>query len=195
MEALVGQALFTAGGSAVGTTGLFGVAGSFAPTLGSVAGFMGGTGGSLLSLGLTGASAFGQIAAGNSSASILNLQAQQAELNARMQGIKGREEALTIKRQLDKDLASQNALFSARGVLQGEGSALAASKTAKANAKADLEVAQFGAEMGSESDKLRASQYRTEAKVARKSGRTEALNTIAGSRTVQNFGYSLLGGI
>ena len=195
MEAMVGvSAGFTAGGSAVGTAGLFGAGGSFGMGGTLLSGFVG-SGGSLLNLGLTAASAFGQVQAGNSSAAILNMQAQQAELNARMETIKGRESALTIKKQLDKDLASQNALFSARGVLQGEGSALAANKTAKANAKADIEVAQFGAEMGSESDKLRASQYKTGAKAAKKSGKTEAINTIASNRTVQNFGYSLLGGI
>lgn len=194
MEVLIGAPLLsaTAGSSVVG---LLGTAGTFAPMAGSIAGFLGSTSGfSLLSGAMTAASAFGQVQAGNTNAAMLNLQAQQADLNARMQTIKGREEALTIKRQLDKDLSSQNALFSARGILQGEGSAAAAVSQSRKNAKEDIDVAMFGANTGSESDRLRAAQYRTEAKVSRASGRTEALNTIGNSRTFRNIGYSLLEG-
>jgi hypothetical protein len=191
MEALVGAAAWSAGGTAIGSAGLFGAAGSFGAG-GLITGALSSMGGgSMLSGLLTGASAFGQISAGNSSAAMMNINAQQAELNARMQMIKGREQALTISKQLDKDLASQNALFSARGVLQGEGSALAANTAAKDNAEKDLEVARFGAETGSESDKLRAAQYRAEAKMAKAAGRTEAMNTLTSNRQVM----SLLGGL
>lgn len=196
MEALVGaSAGFTAGGEAVGSVGLFGAGGSFGMGGSIPALFTSMGGGTLLSGLMTGAAAFGQVSAGNNSAALMNLNAQQADLNARMETIKGREQALTIKTQLNKDLASQNALFSARGVLQGEGSALAANAVSKKNAQADLDVAKFGADTGSESDKLRAAQDRIEAATARKSGKTEALNTLANSRAVQNIGSTLLSGL
>ncbi len=195
MDALVGTASFTAGGSAVGTQGLFGAAGEFGMggTVPSMFSSMGG--GTLLNGLMTGAAAYGHVSAGNSSAALLNLNAAQADINARMETIKGREQALTIKNQLNKDLASQNALFSARGVLHGEGSALAAGNVAKKNAAADLEVAKFGADTGSESDKLRAAQDRISASAARKAGKTEAISTVVNSRSFQNLGSTLLSGL
>lgn len=191
MEAIVGSALLssTAGAS---TVGLLGAGGVFAPAAGSIAAGIGSIGtGSLLSGILTGAGAFGQMQAGNMQQRILNLQAQQSELNARMEGLKGRQQALNIKNQLDRDLASQNATFAARGVLQGEGSAAAAAESSKKNAQDDIDTAMFGAEMGAASDRLQASQFRAEGKAAKTAGRVEAISSIASYRPVQ----SLLEGI
>lgn len=192
MEALVGSALWTtAGGTAVGTTGLFGAAGSLGAG-GIISGAASSLFGSSLLQGLlTGAGAFGQMQAGNMQASILNMQAQQSELNARMESIKGRTQALQIKKQLDRDLASQNATFAARGVLAGEGSAKAAADISRENAEEDINVAMFGARMGSESDRLQAAQYRAEGSAAKTAGRVEAINTISTYRPVA----SLLEGI
>lgn len=191
MEAIVGSALLssTAGAS---TVGLLGAGGVFAPAAGSIAAGISSIGaGSLLSGLMTGAGAFGQMQAGNMQQKILNLQAQQSELNARMEGLKGRSQALQIRNQLDRDLASQNATFAARGVLQGEGSAMAAADSSKKNAQDDIDTALFGAKMGSESDKLQAAQYRAEGKAAKTAGRIEAINAVATYRPVQ----SLLEGI
>lgn len=191
MDALVGaSAGFTAGGEAVGTQGFFGAGGSFGMG-GTISNLFSGVGGTLLQGALTGASAFSQVSAGKSTAGLMTLNAQQAELNAQMETLKGRESALTIKAQLNKDLAGQNALFSSRGVLQGEGSSLAAQSLSKKNATADLNVAQLGADVGSESDRLRAAQYRTEGKTAIQTGNSDALATVGKNRVVQ----SLLAGL
>lgn len=149
------------------------------------------SGGTLLSGLLTGASAFGQMQAGNMQADIMNIQARQMELNARMESIKGRQQALQIRKQLDRDLASQNATFAARGVLSGEGSSLAAADISRKNAEEDINIAMFGAKMGSESDRLQAAQYRAEGGAAKTAGRIEAINTISTYRPVA----SLLEGI
>lgn len=191
MEVLVGAPLMSATAGA-SVQGLFGVAGTFAPLAGTAAGAISSIGaGSLLSGLMTGAGAFGQIQAGNMQANILNLQAQQSELNARMETVKGRQQALQIRNQLDRDLASQNATFTARGVLQGEGSAAAASDASKENAEEDINVAQFGAQMGSESDKLQAASDRINAKAAKQSGINKAVNAVASYKPLQ----SLLDGI
>ena len=188
--ALLGASLLsdTAGASVVG---LAGVGGTFSASVlaDSVARVLGS---SLLSGLLTGASAFSSVQAGNMQAGLMNLQGQEADLNARMETLKGRQQALLIKNNLDKDLASQNAIFASRGLLAGEGSAEAAAEESKKNAEEDINVANFGAEMGSESDKLRAAQYRIEAKAARKTGVTDAIGTITNSRSLRNASNSLL---
>lgn len=196
MEALVGSALWSAPGvGAIGTQGLFGAAGSFGAG-GLITGAVSSIGGSTLLSGLlTGASAFGQVQAGNMNANILNLQARQSELNARMETIKGRQQALSIRQQLDRDLASQNATFAARGILDGEGTAAAAAAASRKNAAEDINIAQFGAAMGTESDRLQSAQYKAEAGSAKSAGYTSAVSTIAGSRSVTNITQSLLEGL
>jgi hypothetical protein len=144
--------------------------------------------GTLLTAGMTAVSAFGQIQAGRQQQSLMSLQANQAELNARMEMNKGREQSLIIRDQLDRDLASQNAIFSARGTLQGEGSALAAVDQSKENATRDLEVARFGSELSAESSRLRAAQYKFEGKVAKRDGYTNAFNTVANSKSFSTLG-------
>lgn len=185
--AMLLPALATAGGAATAGT----VAGATASvSLGST----------LLTGLLTAASAFGQIRAGQQQQQLMNLQAQQAELNARLEEQKGRAQSLAIKNQLDRDLASQSAIFSARGTLQGEGSALAASDVSKANAAADIETAKTGAAFASESDRLRAAQYRAEGNAARVGGLFKAFDTVTSSRSFGNltnrvFGPSFLDGV
>lgn len=192
MEALVGSALWTtAGGTAVGTTGLFGAAGA-SGTGGIITGALSSLGGgSLLSGLLTGASAFGQLAAGDMSASLMNLQAQQSELSARYETIKGRQQALQIRKELDRNLASQNATFAARGSLAGEGSSAAAAEASKINAAEDIDLATFGAAMGSESERFEAAQYRAKGASAKTAGTVNAIKTVANYRPVA----SLLEGI
>jgi hypothetical protein len=179
----------TAGASTVGALGAGGV---FSAKIAG-ASLLKIAGGNLLSGLLTGASAFSSIQAGNMQMDILNAQARQADLNARMETLKGKQQALTIRKQLDKDLASMNATFAARGVLAGEGTAAAAEEESRRNAEEDINIARFGAEMGAESDRMQAQQYRMEAGAARSAGVTNALNTITNSRSVRNLSTSLIG--
>lgn len=145
-----------------------------------------GTIGSVLSLGLTAASAFGSMQAGKQEAAAFNLQSDQATLNARMERLSGKQQAKDIQGQLDRDLASQNALFAARGVLAGEGSAAAARDVAKATASESISRAQFGAEIGALNAEQRASLSRSKASSAKSAGVTRALGTIASYKPVSS---------
>lgn len=192
--ALLGAPLLSAAGGA-STVGLFGAGGVFsasvaASTIGTAA--LKFAGSSLLSGLLTSSAAYGQIQAGNMQAEIFNMQARQSELSAKQESLRGRQQSLQIKKQLERDLAGQNATFAARGVLAGEGSAEAAAAASRENASEDINLATFGAEMGSESQKIQAAQDRISASAAKKSGRNEAISSIAGSKAVQNLGTSLL---
>lgn len=132
----------------------------------------------IASVGLTAASAFSSIQAGNAEAASLNLQARQSDLNARTDRLEGKRQALAIQQQLDKDLASQNALFGARGVLQGEGSAEAAASTAKENASRDINLALFNSDINALSAEQRASNSRADAASAKQGGIFDAVTTI-----------------
>jgi hypothetical protein len=165
---------------AIGAGGVFSAsvaAGTLAKVVGS----------SLLTGLLTGASAYGQIQAGNMQADILNMQARQSELSARQETLKGRQTALAIRKDLERTLAGQNATFAARGVLQGEGSAAAAAEASSKNAADDIDLATFGAAMASESEKLEAAQYRAKGQSAKTAGRVNAVNTVTSYRPVASL--------
>lgn len=183
MEILVGAAA-TAGasGATAATTGLLG-AGGFFGTAGTLTGAGFGT---LLSTGMTGASAFGQIMAGQSQAAIMRFQARQAELQARTEEIKGRQQSLAIREQLERDVATASATFAARGVLAGQGSALAAVQAGKERASRDLEAAQFNTANAADSLRGQAGQYRKEASLAITSGLFGAATTIGDSRSFRS---------
>ena len=190
MEAMVGSALFSAGGTAVGTAGLFGAAGSFGAG-GLLSGLASGAGGLLL----TGASAFGQIAQGQEMAAIAKFNSQQSELQARQERLKARDQINLIKQQLNKDIASQSAFFGARSVLQGEGSAQAAQDAAKRNAGYDVDIARFGGETAANAAMAQSAQYKKEAKFSMRQGVYSGIQTIAGSRSARSYGASLLDGL
>jgi len=144
----------------------------------AAAGGIGATLSTIASVGLTAASAFSSISAGNEQAASLNLQARQSTLNARAERLEGKRQSLAISEQLSRDLASQNALFGARGVLQGEGSSLAASQKAKENASADIKAAQFNADIAALSAEQRAANARSEASTAKSSGVIGAVKAL-----------------
>lgn len=146
---------------------------------GAAAGGM--TFGSILSLGLTGASAFGQVMAGQQQAAVSRFQARQSEMQARLEGLKGREQALQIRQQLERDLAGANAAFGARGMTQ-QGSALAAVQSGRARAQQDIEAARFGAANAEDAARQQAAQLRAQASSQRMSGFIGAASTIGNSR-------------
>lgn len=154
-----------------------------------------GTAGSFLSIGLTAASAFGSLSSGQQQASSLNLQARQADLNARTEKLEGKRKSLALQEQLDRDLASQNALFATRGILQGEGSALAAEEKARENATSDINLAVFGSDIAAGNAQQRGSNLRADATAAKSKGRFDALTTIGGLKFPKAPSSSLLEGL
>lgn len=134
--------------------------------------------GTVVSVGMTAASAFSSIQAGKAESNALKVQARQAGVNARLERLEGRRQAGAIQDQLEKDLASQNAIFAARGSLQGEGSAAAAAAAANNNATRDINLALFNSEIGALNAEQRASNNRADAKAARSKGFKDALSTV-----------------
>ncbi len=168
METLALAALGSSAGA--GTAGLFGAGGSF--SLLSTAGTL-----------ATGLSTVSSIQAGRQQSAVYKAQARQAELQARNTLLQGRQQSLAIKEQLNRDVATQAAGFAARGVLSGEGSALAAMEQSKLNASRDIEYAMYGANMGYYQGNAQAAQYRTSASASTLSGYTNAVNTLTRSKT------------
>ncbi|MGB0817416.1 MAG: hypothetical protein ACPGQQ_00825 [Candidatus Puniceispirillaceae bacterium] len=144
--------------------------------------------GTVLSVGLTAASAFSSFSAGNQQSESLLLQSQQASLNARAERLEGRRQSLAIQEQLDADLASQNAIFAARGVLQGEGSAEAAKEAATKNATRDIELARFNADVNAGNAETRAAIAESDAAAAKKKGVFDAVGTIGSYKSIPSFG-------
>lgn len=143
--------------------------------------------GSMLAIGGTAASMFGSISAGQQKSDILNLQARQSELDARYETLKGKEQSRIIQKNLERDLASQNAYFATRGLLEGEGSAETAMITSKESATKDINAAMFGSEYASNVSNLQATQYRMSGRSAETSGYTNALGTLVSSRAANNM--------
>lgn len=96
-----------------------------------------------------------------------------------------------IRKQLERDLSSQNATFAARGVLAGEGSSAAAAEASRTNATEDINIATFGAKLGSESEKFQGAQYRSKAANVKTEGMVSAARKITNMRPIA----SLLEGI
>lgn len=148
--------------------------------------------GSVVNVGLTAASAFGAVQSGLAQSAALETQARQYEANARLEGLKGREQALALQNQLDADLASQNALFASRGTLQGEGSALAARNEAKKNASRDIDNARFNADIAALNAKQSASNARSNASSAKQSGLINAAGSLGGFQPIAGGIFSRL---
>lgn len=140
--------------------------------------------GTVLSVGLTAAGAFGSLQAGEVQSQSLNIQARQAGLNSRIEQLEGKRQAARLQEQLNKDLASQNALFASRGILEGEGSALAAREAAKENATKDIDLARFNADIASLSSDQRAANLRSDAKAAKTQGRIGAVKAVSGFKRI-----------
>lgn len=134
--------------------------------------------GTIASVGLTAASAFGSVSAGQQQQQALDIQSQQSQLNARVERLKGREQALQVRRNLDRELASQNALFAARGQLQGEGTSAAAEKVSRERATESIENARFNTEISAGNAQNRAAIARSEGRAARSAGTFGAIRAV-----------------
>lgn len=167
--------LATAAGSAGTAAAAAGTAAAGASTFGTI-----------LSVGLTAASAFGQIMAGQQQAAVSRFQAQQSAMQAKLEGLKGREQALQIRQQLERDLAGANAAFAARGLRQ-EGSALAAIQAGKERAQQDLDAARFGAANAQDAAMQQSAQLRAQARSQRMSGFIGAATTIGQNRIFRSL--------
>lgn len=169
-------AMAGSGATAAGTSAALGTATGVA-TAGQVAmtaPVLASAGGSLLSGGLTAASLFGTLKAGQSQSAMYKAQAQQYELSARAEELKGRDQADKIRRTLQTTLASQNAAFGARGINLNSGTARSLATQSMEQATADISKAQFGAGSATEAARMQASQERIAGKTAKVQSYTSA---------------------
>lgn len=136
------------------------------------------TAGSLLSTVGTAASVFGQISAGRQQSAIASAQAHQYELAARQEELKGREQADNIRRSLQSSLASQRAIFSARGINPTSGTPARLAGESSTAAARDIDIARFGAGQQAEQLRSTAAQVRLEGKAARSGSYMGAVSTL-----------------
>lgn len=125
--------------------------------------------GTLLSVG----SAISSIAGGFQGDAVSKMQARQAELAARQEELKGRETAATIRRQLNASLASQNAIFAARGIAPSGTTQTIANESASAAAR-DIDIARFGATQSAGALRTQAQQYQIEGSAKKFAGFADA---------------------
>ena len=175
--------------TAAGTTAValpwLSTAGSLASiaSAGGVAGSIAGAGSllsgasTLFSLG----SAFGQVQSGMQQAAVFKGQSRQYELAARQEELRGREQADRIRRSLQANLASQNAIFAARGVAPTSGSAVGIANRSRTEAGLDIENTMFNAGQSSYQQRAQAQQAKMQGSAARTSGYMKAAQTFAGS--------------
>ncbi len=168
----------SAGAAAAGAAGTAAAAGAAASTFSM---------GTLLSLGLTGAGALAQISAGNQQAAMYKQQSRQSEMNAQLEGIRGRQEALQIKKESDQKLASINATYAARGGYVGSGTPAAALIESRKNAAESIDMAMFNSSMTQTQYKNQAANQLAEGKAAKSGGFTNALLTVGQSKVAQSL--------
>lgn len=149
-----------AGGGAAGAT-LFGSTAAFsaltmAPTLVSVG---------------------GSIMGGQQGAAVSKMQARQSELAARQEELKGRETAATIRRNLSASLASQNAIFAARGIAPS-GTPMTIANESKSAAARDIDIARFGSEQSAGALRTQAQQYQIEGSAKKVGGFADAAKSF-----------------
>lgn len=126
--------------------------------------------GTLLSVG----SAASSIMGGSQGAAVSKMQARQAELSARQEELKGREQAAQIRRQLSASLASQNAIFAARGINPTMGTPRVLSQESASQAARDIDITRFGAAQSAGALRSQAKQYQIEGSSKRFEGFAKA---------------------
>lgn len=118
------------------------------------------------------------IAGGYSGAAVSRAQAQQAELTAKQEELKGREQAAQIRRQLSASLASQNAIFAARGINPTTGTPKALAQESTSQASRDIEIARFGATQAAGALRSQATQYKIEGSTKKLEGYSKAFYSL-----------------
>lgn len=148
--ALVGSAAASATATTAAVAATSGLIGS-AGLVGGFASF-----GSIL----TGISAISSIAGGIKGNQQANMQAKQAELTAKQEELKGRDQAAQIRLRLNSALASQNAIFGARGINPASGTPQSLAAESSNEASRDISIAQFGAGQSAAALRSQAKQYK-----------------------------------
>lgn len=142
--------------------------------------------GAVASTGLALMQASAQASAQRSQAAMLELQSRQQELEARGVELRGQNEALDTREALFRTLATQNARYSAAGVVIGEGTAETVAERTRAEADRQLEIQRTNTEIAAASARLgagmtsqRALLLRDDASATATAGALGAFSTFA----------------
>lgn len=138
--------------------------------------------GSILSPIMTIGSALGQVSSGMQQSAVYKAQAQQYQLAAKQEELKGREQADRIRRSLQANLASQNAIFGARGISTKSGTPVTLARQSMTEAGADIETAMFNAGQGAGALRSQATQSKISANSAKMAGYTGAAGKLYDNR-------------
>lgn len=130
----------------------------------------------------SGLGALGSIAGGNQQAAVSKAQAAQYELQARQEELRGREQADQIRRSLQASLASQNAIFRARGISTSTGTPVTLGTVSRTAASRDIDNAMFNSGMSATANRLQGVQSRIEGRSAKATGYTSAATKLYGAR-------------
>lgn len=125
-------------------------------------------------------SAVGQIAGGFQEQAYYKSLSKQSELSARQEELKGREQADKIRNTLLSTVASQRAMFAARGLSLGSGTFKNIQSQAYDAATRDIETARFGSALAAEQERLQGKQYKISGKAALMKGFAGAGGAFAG---------------
>lgn len=138
-----------------------------------------------IAMGITDVSA--TLLAGNEASKTAKRQSAQILLSNRIQTIKAKEQAARINEDLNKTLATQTALFAARGGIAGEGSALALATSTTDAANKDIDTINFNSSIEAINAQRKASAVRFAGKQAKNKSRMDAYNKM------QKIGIDLMG--
>lgn len=134
---------------------------------------------SLLGPILTVGSALSSVSSGNQQAAAYKLQAQQSEVNARIEKLNAQEKANEIRRNMLANISSANAAYAARGVSIFSGTPDQARTEIAKNSEINIDKARFGGTMAANEKITQARQYKSNASAARVSGYGGAVKSLA----------------
>ncbi len=133
--------------------------------------------GQILSGAFSAFSALSSISEGRADAALFESQALQADFAARAEILKGRADALDLKRALNLQLANNLVAAGASGITS-EGSVGAAQDSAQRQAELQLGLTRDEAEVRAGQRRQQARQFRLEASAAKRGGITKAIGTL-----------------
>ena len=113
----------------------------FLPFLAKAASFIGSN---LFPILATGFSAYSQLQAGRAREQDMQYQADLLKQQARMEALSAKEESLQIKKKVQSDISRSRAMFAARGIKLGQGTALAAEEFSMQQQSEDIDTLMFG---------------------------------------------------
>lgn len=162
-----------AAGGFTAASGIAGALGGIAPVAAT-----GLTTAEIIGGGFTALSAISGVLGGISQAGALELEAEQAELQATSEALEGRRLAVNELEKLNEELGSRIALAGARG-----GAGVQGLRGIEAGGLANVDLARLGGQIRSRTARLQAEQLRRAGRISRRTGIIGGLGALGSSAT------------